>query len=390
MTGPLEGLRVVDLSRLLPGGYATSLLADLGADVLKVEQVGVGDGLRAAPPYDDSGAGAAHRALNRGKRSMTVDLKHPAGLAIVLDLVERADVLVDSFRPGVMQRLGLGRDVLQGANPRLVHVAITFYGHDSPRAEAAGHDLNAQALAGLLTLAEGPAGGPARPYLQAADHAVGLQAALAAVAALRGRDRTGRGAFCDVSMTDAAYSLLGLAAAAYSVSGEVPSSHEMLTGGLACYGTYVCADGRHLAVGALEPVFFGRLLEALGLPSSLAELQYDPGAQQDLRRTLAEVLVAEPRAEWVHRLAGVDCCVTPVHDLGEAFDDDAARARGLVVGSPGAARAVVAPIPRVEGIDGPAVASRPAPALGAHTAAVLAELGRGPSEFDALRAEGVV
>ncbi len=390
MSGPLAGTRVVDLTRLLPGDYATCLLADLGADVVKVEQPGVGDGLRTAPPYDTHGVSGAHTTLNRGKRSVTLDLKQPAGRAVLLELLAGADVLVDSFRPGVLERLGLGRPVLEHTNPRLVHVAITFFGHESPLAEVAGHDLNAQALAGLLSLAEGPQGGPSRPYVQAADHAVGLQAALAAVAALHARERTGQGAFCDLAMTDAAYSMLGLAAGAYAATGASPSAHETLTGGLACYGTYACSDGRQLAVGALEPVFFRRLVAALGLPEDLCDSQYVHSAQGTLRAQMAEVLGRRPRADWLRDLAEVDCCVTPVHDVTEALTDPAAEARGLVQRQSDGAPARLAPVPRFPGVDAAAVAGRRAPRLGEHTAEVLAELGHDTGAITRLRQEGVL
>ncbi len=282
---------MLDLARLLPGGYATSLLADLGADVLKVERPGDGDGLRLAQPHDPDGVSSAHRWLNRGKRSLTADLKEPEGREVLLALAARSDVLVDSFRPGVMDRLGLGHEALDDANPSLVHVSITFHGHRAPRAATAGHDINAQALAGLLSLGEGPEGGPPRPYVQGVDHVVGLQAALAVVAMLRERDRTGRGGYCDLAMVDAGYSLLGLAGAAFGATGTAPTPSEELTGGLACYGLYPCADGRHVAVGALEPVFFARLVAALGLPAALVDGQFvreqQPSVACGARRSLS-------------------------------------------------------------------------------------------------------
>lgn len=389
MNGPLAGVQVVDLSRLLPGAYATCVLADLGAEVLKVEQPGTGDGLRAAPPYDADGVSGAHALLNRGKRSLTLDLKDPDGRAVLLDLLAGADVLVDSFRPGVTDRLDLGRAVLEGTNPRLVHVAITFRGHSSAGAERAGHDINAQALAGLLELADGPDGGPALPYLQAADHVAGMQAVIAVLAALRARDVTGTGSFCDVAMVDAAYSLLGLAAGGYAAAGAVPGRRAALTGGLACYGLYTCADARQVAVGALEPVFFARLLAALGLPGELLAQQYVPAAQPELRARLADVLAGASRDSWVERLAEVDCCVTPVRDVAEAMTDDAAGERGLVVRD-GFPFGRLGPVPAADDVEASDVAARPAPRLGADTDAVLARLGRSPGQTAALRARGVV
>ena len=392
MSGPLAGLRVLDLTRLLPGGYCTQLLADLGADVLKVEQPPLGDEVRYSPPLAPTGESGAHLVLNRGKRSITLDLKADAGRQVLLDLVAGSDVLVESFRPGVMERLGVGRDRLLAAQPRLVYVAISAYGPGGPYAQVPGHDINAQAYAGALSLANGPDGGPAVPYLQLADLASGLQAALGALAALRARDSgpLGTGQAVDVAMSDAVSSLLTLAAGAYAAGGGVPSGREALTGALACYGTYRCADGRHLAVGALEPKFFARLCELVGRPE-LAAWQYDPTRQGELRGALVAVFAERPRDEWTGVLAHEDTCVAPVLDLAEAFADPNVRARGVVAevtlsdGSPfvrvGAA-AVLSATPAAPGAG--------APGLGEHTEEVLAELGRSTEEIADLRARGVV
>lgn len=389
MNGPLSGITVVDLARLLPGDYGTAVLADLGAEVLKVEQPGVGDGLRHVEPYDDAGLSGAHGLLNRGKRSMTLDLKTSEGRAILLELLTRCDVLVDSFRPGVLERLRLGRAALASANPRLVHVSLTFFGHDSGRAEEAGHDINAQALAGLLELADGPQGGPALPYVQAADHAAGLQLAVAVLAGVHHRDRTGTGGFWDVAMVDAAYSMLGLAAGAYAASGAAPPRRDTLTGGLACYGLYACSDGQWIAVGALEPVFFQRLLAAVGLPGALAADQFDPAAQPALRERLATAFADHPRSTWLDRLSTADCCVSPVNDVVAAMGEEWAAARGLAVrGRWPFPR--LGPVPRPPGGEPAAVAGRPAPLLGADTDSVLVSLGRTPDQVADLHRRGVV
>ncbi len=399
MSSPLAGVRVLDLTRLLPGGYATLLLADLGADVLKIEQPGVGDGLRAAAPYGSDGVSAAHAWLNRGKRSMTLDLKTAEGAQILHELLAASDVLIDSFRPGVLERLGLEPGTVSRLNPRLVQVSITFRGRRGlPAAVAtrAGHDINAQALAGLLARAEtGPVadgGQQSReaPAVQAADHVVGLHAALAVLSMLRVSERTGRGAFCDLAMTDAAYSMLGLSAAGRLYADAAPGEHQMLTGGLACYGLYTCADGRQLAVGALEPVFFQRLLHALGLDEGRAQEQYVPEAQPGLRAELAARLLSRDRDDWVDALAEVDCCVTPVRDVAEALADPVALTRGVVESAGPLGR--LGPVFRWLGdpADASAVAGGRAPDLGEHTDSVLAELGRSLGDVAALRERGVV
>jgi crotonobetainyl-CoA:carnitine CoA-transferase CaiB-like acyl-CoA transferase len=389
VSGPLAGTRVIDLARLIPGDYATQVLADLGAEVVKVEQPGTGDGIRATPPFGPDGTSGAHALLNRGKGSVTVDLKQPEGREILLALVAGADVLVDSFRPGVLDRLGLGPDVLAQANPALVHASVTFHGHSSPLAERAGHDLNAQALAGLLALGGGPEGAPAQPYVQAADHVAGLQAAIAVLAGLRARDRSGTGSHWDVAMVDAAYSLLGLAGAGFAVSGQPPQRPAALTGGLACYGTYVCADGRAVAVGALEPPFFARVLDVLGLPSDALADQYRPEAQRALRERLAAALGAKPREEWLEVLEAADCCVTPVNSVDEAMGDPAAVRRGLVQQVEGGF-ARLGPVPPPPGGQGAVAAARPAPPLGADTDTTLAALGYDPARIAELRQRGVV
>ena len=369
--GPLHGVRVVDLTRLLPGGFATMALADLGADVIKVEQPGAGDGSRAAPPYASTGEGALHLLLGRGKRSVTCDLGSDDGRAFFLDLVSRADVLVDSFRPGVLDRLGLGRDVLAQANPRLVQVALTGYGPDDVRA---GHDVDYVAEAGLLSMT-GDRTGPVLPGSQVADVSGALWAVVAVLAALRERDRTGRGPAYDVSLTASALTTTAIPAAALAVDGRVPAAgSEWFNGGLAAYGVYRCSDGRHVALGALEPKFFAALCAAIGEPA-LVPLHLDPARQGELREQLTMVFATRSRDEWVSALAGSDSCVAPVRDLAEAMAAspvafDAKLRDGSVM------RQVGLPIVRWPAGSGWA-ATGPAPELGEHTADVRAELDRG-------------
>lgn len=395
---PLTGTRVLDLSRLLPGAYATLLLADLGADVIKVEQPGVGDPTRATPPFTSGGDSGMHLALNRGKRSITVDLRNEAGRQVLLDLAVTADVLVESFRPGVMTRLGLGYPVLAEANPGLVYVALSGYGQDGPYAQQAGHDLNYQAYTGALSLNGHPDVGPVPPATQVADLGGAMMGVIATLAALRARDRDGRGQFCDVALADAATSMLALVAGAFAAGGTAPALGEwFLAGGLACYDTYRCADGGYVAVGALEPRFFVELCTRLGI-TDRADLQYDLSRQAELRACLAEVFARRTRDEWADELAEHDTCVAPVLNVAEALADPHARARGLVedvaapdssTGSPSDESFTrLGVVPRLSGTPGEA-GGHPS-RLGADTEALLAELGRSPSDIARLRELGAV
>ena len=394
---PLRGVRVLDLTRMLPGGYASMLLADLGADVVKVEDRQGGDPTRYLPPLATTGQSGGHLALDRGKRSITADLKHPDGRALVADLSVGSDVVLESFRPGVLDRLGLGWAALSARNPRLVLVSITAYGQQGPYSGRPAHDLNVQALSGALALGRGPGpgdgsgeAGPATPYLQVGDLSAGLQAVVATLAALRVRDATGAGQHCDVAMLDGVASLLTLAAGAAGVSGEAPSPVEHLTGALACYGTYRCADGRYLAVGALEPKFFARICALIGR-EDLIDLQYVPDRQGEVRAALAAVFLGDTREGWTRLLAAEDTCVTPVLDVSEFFADEQARARGLVEDvalADGSTFTRVGAVPRLPG--SPAAAGPQAPGLGADLEAVAERVGLGAAEVRRLRDAGAV
>jgi alpha-methylacyl-CoA racemase len=384
-SGALAGVRVLDLTRLLPGGFCSLLMADLGADVIKVEDTGAGDYLRWAPPrYDGaeaSAGGAMFIALNRGKRSLRVDLKSGGGREVLLRLVRDADVLLESFRPGVLDRLGVGYARLREENPRLVYCAITGYGQQGPLAGRAGHDLNYLARIGMLALGEGP---PAAPGGQIADVGGGaLTAAFAILAALRERDRSGEGQLVDVSMADGALAWLAMVAGRYFADGVVPvAGGGELTGGLICYRPYRCADG-WVTIGALEPKFWRAWCAGVGR-LDLVERQFDATALADV----AAVFLERTRAQWEAFGAEHDCCVEPVLDLDEALA--AAGHMVVEVEQPGAGP--------VRQLGAPARFSRTpadparggAPALGADTRAVLGEAGFSPGEIAALEASGAV
>lgn len=376
VAGPLAGIRVLDLSRLLPGGYLTMLLADLGADVVKVEQPGSGDGLRTSPPLTASGDGGVHVALNRGKRSVMLDLTDDEDRESLLTLAAHADVMVETFRPAVLERLGLGWDRLHVAAPSLVLVSITAYGPqgiDGSGAAAArrpGHDLNVQAEAGAMLLPRSGPDGPPSPATPMADLGAGLHAAVGVLAALRHCDATGQGQRVEVSMIDAVLAMLPLATSTWAVTGESPpSGGDPLTGALACYDTYRCADGHWVALAALEPKFFVRLVELLGQPG-LALLQYDPVRQGELRGRLAQAFVEHDRDHWLDLLAGDDTCVNAVRDVGEALAAAVRRGSAVDRSLPdGTTFRQVAPVPRLSAT--PARVGDAPSALGADTGSVL-------------------
>ena len=396
MTLPLEGVRVLDLSRLLPGGFCSLLLADYGAEVLKVEDTGVGDYVRWAPPFyegvERSAASALFLALNRGKRSVRVDLKSPAGRGVLLRLVREYDVLLESFRPGVMDRLGVGYDVLRAENPGLVYCAITGYGQDGPFRARSGHDMNYLARVGLLGLTGAADGPPVQAAGQIADLGGGaLMAAFGVLAALRERDRSGEGQLVDVSMADGALSWLAMVAARYLADGELPARGGLeLAGGLLCYRPYRCADG-WVALGALEPKFWGAWCRGVGR-EDLVERQFD-GPDSTAHAEVSAIFAERTRAEWEAFAGEHDCCLEPVLGLDEALDSELVRSRGMVaeLDQPGAERAVRllgAPVKLSRTPGDPARA--PGPALGADTDAVLTALGYSPSEIQALKAAGAV
>lgn len=373
---PLAGVRILDLTRHLPGPYATLLLADLGAQVDKLEEPG-GDPTRGLP------FGAAEQAtyfagLNRGKRSLVLNLKAPGGAVALLRLAGHYDALVEGFRPGVLDRLGLGHETLRAAHPHLVVCAISGYGQTGPDRLRAGHDLGYQARAGTVGYGGGRAG-PAVPGSQVADVGGALFAAVGILAALLGRARSGEGRVVDVALAESATAFLHMQLAAH-LSGGLPLGRgtDTLNGGLPCYRLYRTRDGRHLAVAALEPRFFAALCERLGQPELVGPAYSGGEEAARVHRTLEALFASEPLSAWQERLAGLDACVEPVREAEEVARDAQFNARGLFPSGPGGERRVATPL-RL----GP-LPEAAAPALGADTRAVLAEAGFGPEEIAAL------
>lgn len=391
--GPLSGLRVLDLTRLLPGGYATLLMADMGADVLKVEEPGKGDYIRWTPPLVGEFS-ASHIALNRNKRSLTLNLKSQEGREIFLALVDQHDVLLEGFRPGVMDRLGIGWSVLRERNPRLVYCAITGYGQDGPRAHVAGHDANYIGYTGVASITGEEGRRPVLPGVQIGDLAGGGMAAVIAVlAALHRRESTGTGDFCDISMMDGAMSWLTIHAGNFVAAKVEPERERMhLSGGFPCYRIYPAADG-WLTVGALEPQFWAALCRAIGRHDLLGDAFASGERRNEVIAELEQVFSSRTRREWMEDLDGLDVCVGPVNGFAEAFDDEHVRSRSMVFEDevPGAGSWTHIGDPLKFESSGRTTGMRiPPPRMGEHTDAVLTSLGKTDEEVAALRTAGVV
>jgi alpha-methylacyl-CoA racemase len=381
---PLTGIRVLDLTRLLPGAFCTMLLADMGADVIKIEEPNDGDYMRWTPPIVN-GQSALFSALNRNKRSVTLNLKTDTGRELLMTLAGTAAVLVEGNRPGVMKRLGLGWDVLHARNPKLVMCSITGYGQDGPFAGRAGHDLNYMATAGALGL-NGPRDGPPVPLsVQVADvGGGGLQPAVAILGALVDVQRGGEGRWIDVSMTDGALSWLALALAARGAGEVVARGDQRLAGRYACYRVYACRGGGFYSVAALEPKFWSALCHAVGR-QELIDQQFAEGEEGGrVHRAMEEVFAARTRDEWREALADVDACCEPLLDLDEVAAHPQIAARRLI--SDHGSGIEVRPVAQLRDD----WRRRDAPGLGEHTAEVLAELGLDASRYKELMSQGVI
>jgi len=387
VSAPLAGVRVLDLTRLLPGPACTLHLADLGADVVKVEDTGAGDYARTLGAIGDAPS-AFFRHVNRNKRSVALDLKDARGREAFLALARHADVVVESFRPGVVASLGVGYDAVRAVRPSIVYASISGYGQSGPRASHAGHDINYLGYAGVLDQTGARGGPPALSNLQIADLLGGAMAAAAAIlAALVGAQRTGQGRYVDVAMADGALAHNIFALQALQQHGETaPRGEDLLTGGVPCYGVYPTRDGRWLAVGALEAKFWRALCETIGRADLVAAHLATGHAGAKARAELEAAFASRTLAEWMRAFDGVDACVTPVATLDEALGDPQFAARGMVVTAEDGARSYAPPW-QISGH--PFAASRPAPEQGEHTREMLREAGYDDRAIDALVDAGV-
>jgi crotonobetainyl-CoA:carnitine CoA-transferase CaiB-like acyl-CoA transferase len=376
---PLSHIKVLDLSRQLPGPFCSMLLADMGADTLCIAQ-----------PNDPMGIGIPF--LARNKRHMTLNLKAPQGREILRRLADDADVLLEGYRPGVPQRLGIDYETLRARNPRLIYCSISGYGQDGPYRDRVGHDINYLAQAGVLSFVGEEGGPPVIPGVQIADIAGGaMMAAVGILTALIARDKTGAGQFVDIAMLDGSFACNAYHTLLWMLSGQVPKrGGEQLTGHWPCYAVYETADGRHLTIGAFEPHFWATLCHHLGCPHFIAT-QWDEGeprqaAFEFLRRTFR----SKTLAQWTAELGKLDICYAPVNTLEEAWDDPQLRHRGMHLEMPGPSGPTRLIGPPIKLSCTPASIRTPPPVFGEHTGAVLACLGYSSEEITRLREAGVV
>jgi crotonobetainyl-CoA:carnitine CoA-transferase CaiB-like acyl-CoA transferase len=397
VTGPLAGLRILDLTRIVAGPLATQILGDYGAEVIKIEQPGQGDDSRAwVPPAAPDGSAAYFFAVNRNKKSVTLNLKHPRGREILQALVRRSDVVVENFKPGTMEDLGLGYDVLRTVNPQVIYCGISGFGAAGPDRERAGYDTIAQGISGLMSITGESDGRPVKAGVAVIDEITALYAHGAILAALRHRDRTGRGQRIECSLLESGVAALINAATSYLIGGVVPgrwgSAHETVVP----YQAFRSRDG-YLIVGAGNERLWKTLCEALGAPEWADDPRFDTNAKRVGRReelvALIEArLAARSRDEWIRAFAAVGLPTGPINTIDQTFADPQVLHRGMVqeVDHPTAGRVRVVGIP-VKFSDSPGAIAHPPPLLGQHTAEVLeALMGLTSADVAALHREGVV
>lgn len=377
---PLAGIRVLDLTRLLPGPVATLHLADLGAEVIKIEDPQVGDYARTMGTGEGEDS-AYFRMINRNKQGLRLDLKQPAGVEVFMRLVATADAIIESFRPGVMDKLGIGYAALAAINPKIAYCSLSGYGQDGPYRDHAGHDINYLGYTGVLDQTGSEGGDPVVPNFQIADLLGGaLTAVMGILTAILDAQRTGRGRYIDVAMTDSVlahtyFTMLRLNDAGQSA----PRGTDLLNGGLPCYATYRCADGRYMAVGALEGKFWKTCCSALERPEWIRR-QWDAG----LRSEMAALFATRSRDAWTGLFAAVDCCVTPILSPEEALANEQVVARRMVLHEGDLAQFA----PPLKLSDYEFSIRQPAPKAGEHNQAILVAAGYSGDEIAALRAAG--
>jgi alpha-methylacyl-CoA racemase len=392
MPGPLAGQKVLDFSTLYPGPFATMMLGDLGAEVLKVEAPSRPDNVRLAPPYDGQ-VSACHMALNRNKRSIALNLKTPEAVALVKRLVRTYDIVLEQFRPGVMKRLGLDYETLSRENERLVYCSLTGYGQDGPYRLRAGHDINYLAIAGVHSVSGRPGQGPVPQGYQLADIGCGAYNSVVGIlAAVVHRDRTGEGQYIDVSMTDGAVAYMTMVSTQYLVGGEDPGYETEFLNGGSFYDCYRTRDGRYVSVGSIEPQFFQDLCRGIGREDLIGGYGWGMEAGEAWRKKkaeIAEIFASKTLDEWVAVFAQLDACVEPVLKISEMVEHPQVKARDMV-----------AEVRKPDGstqrqINSPFRFSRTPPALrhtgpelGEHTLEVLEEVGLGQEEIETLKAKG--
>jgi alpha-methylacyl-CoA racemase len=397
--GPLSGIRVLDLTRLAPGPFCTMILGDLGAEVIKIEEPGPPTGRRAQQagaagvqmPTGGFG-GSPFNALNRNKKSICLNLKSPAGKQIFLRLAQRTDVVVEEFRPGVAQRLGIDYETLSVRSPRIIYCAVTGYGQDGPYRNVVGHDLNYIATAGALSILGRRDQAPTIPHNILADYAGGgMHGAIGVLAALVARQQTGRGQYVDISMLDGTILLLAQTFSTYFATGHIPKRGEtMLDGGLPHYNAYMTKDGKYITIASLEPWFFANLCRALGR-EDLIPHEFNPEKRDEIHKFLENTFKTKTRDEWFEILGKSDICVGRMLALDEVGDDPQVRARRMIVEMEAAGAGKVRQVGvSVKLSHTPGSIRSLAPQPGQHTEEILGELGYSTSEIEKWREEGAI
>ena len=385
---PLDGILALDLSRLLPGPYASAMLANFGAEVIKIEKPGEGDYARDSQPRIN-GKGAVFETINRGKKSVALDLKDDKGKEAFLLLAEKADIVLDGFRPGVMDQLGLGYKKLRRLNPKLIYAALTGYGQDGLYTQKAGHDLNYIALGGVLDLVGNTEGAPLMPGMQIADVAAGsLPTVIGILLALQARNASGKGQMVDIAMLDGILGLLPVQVADYTATKRKPKrNNERLFGRYACYNIYPARNGRYLALGALEPKFWQNLCRVLEREDMIEDQYTEGDRQQVLMAELTRIFQKKEVNDWMEIFENEDVCISEVRDVAHAVQDEHMRLREMIVPTrtkDGGSYEQIGVFPKLS--DTPGAVRGDSPECGEHTREVLLSMGYAPERIDDLLA----
>ena len=388
MTSALEGIRVLDLSRMLPGPYCSMMLADLGAEVIKVEEPTLGDPTRHSPPIVD-GRSVPFSQVNRNKKSIALDLKQVAGREIFLKLASRADCVLEQFRPGVVDRLGINYAAVAEVNPGIIYCSLTGFGQNGPHRDRSGHDLNYLALSGVLGLTTDERGKPVIPGVQVADLAGGMIAAFAILAALLAQNKTGRGQYVDVSMFDVMLSMLPIPAAHHFGGQTIEVGGKyVLSGAYPFYNVYETSDGKFMTLGALEPKFWANFCRKVDREDLIAR-QFDSGERRnDLFKQVEEIFKARTRNDWVELMRDADCCCEPVLSMTEAFEHAQTRAREMILEPGGGSIRQLGFGYKLS--DALSRKASSAPELGEHTEELLTSIGISEDEYVRLKGAGVI
>jgi crotonobetainyl-CoA:carnitine CoA-transferase CaiB-like acyl-CoA transferase len=388
---PLEGITVLDLSRQLPGPVSTQILADFGADVIKIEDTGEGDNFRGVAPMNN-GVSARHVQINRNKRGLAIDLKSQEGHAIFMKLCKSAHVVFEQFRPGVVKRLGIDYEAVRELNPRIVYCALSGFGQNGPLRDVVAHDPNYLSVAGVLGLLGRRGGPPAMSGPQISDLAAAHLATIGILMSLRRAEHTGEGEYIDISLFDSAMSMSVTAVATYLGGGKAPSrGEERHNGRYPWSDIYETSDGGYVTISAIEEHFFANLCKALERPEWLGDQYADDSRQNEIRAGMTAIFLTQTRDEWFERLKDKELCISPVLTVAEAVESDHAQARGSVVMHhhpvAGETRMLASPIHLR---NAPATVRRPAPALGEHSVEILKSLGYDAGFIEQLIARGVI